>query len=187
MSNDLSLEDFFGDEPEGSAADLAALSSAVEDAVALETRMSDLESEIKAVSAALNLIKAKRIPDLMASVGMEEGKFHGWSVKIKAVVSGSLPKDPAARRTALDWLRDNGGSELIRTEIKMAFGPGSDNVAAALYDDLLREGHNATLDNGVNPQSLAAFARERIRHGEEVDADVLGLYIARVAKLEKSK
>lgn len=164
---------------------IQALNSLLQDAVSMEEAVAQMEEDLKAAKRTLHALTAKRIPDLMDEIGLDSVTFSGWQVKVQDFVSGSLPKEADKRASALDWLKDAGAGGLIRTEISLAFGPAEHDAALELRRRLVSNGYDPEMDVGVNSQSLCAFARERIRNGEPVDADLLGLYVGKVAKLKR--
>ena len=69
----------------------------------------------------------------------------------------------------------------------MTFGVSQHNEAVNLAEELIEEGHPVKMDLGVNAMQLKAYASERIRNGEDIDADTLGLYTGKVVKATKVK
>lgn len=177
---------------EGAAAPSSALEplhNALSEAVELELAVEQMEADLKAAKNTLNAMKSKRIPDLMTELmpGMEKLNWNGWEVTISDFISGSLPKEEDKREAALRWLEDNGAGGLIKTEIDIQFGRGEKEAAEALFKSLSDSNLSPTMQTGVHAQTLAAFARERIKNGEDIDTDMLGLYTGRVAKFKQVK
>lgn len=165
---------------------LEALHSSLEEAIALEEAVAQMEDDLKAAKATLHKVKSVRIPDLMDQLQMDEVKFRGWSVKVQDFVSGSLPKDPERRKKALQWLEDNDAAGLIKTEVKVAFGKSQHNEALSVAAQLESQGHAPNVDSGVHSATLQSFARQRIKDGDPIDTEALGLYVGKVAKLKRS-
>lgn len=164
-----------------------ALNAALEEAVALEQAVVQMEEDLKAVKKSLNALKCSRIPDLMGELQMDEVSFRGWKVKIDDFVSGSLPKDGDRHERAIQWLEDHGAGGLIKTDLTLAFGKSQHNEALDLAGRLEAEGLAPSVKTGVHAQTLHAFARERIRNGDPLDIDLLGLYVGKVAKMSLVK
>lgn len=165
---------------------LAGLHALLERAIGLEEAVAQIEDDLKAAKTQLHTIKSTLIPDTMTELQMEEIKFRGWAVKINDFVSGSLPKDAERRVAALRWLEDNDASGLIKTEVKLAFGKSQHNEALSLAAALESDGHAPTIESGVHAQTLLAFARQRIKDGDPIDCDVLGLYVGKVANMKRT-
>ena len=163
------------------------LNAALEEAVQLETVVSQMEEDLKVAKKALNSLKSGRIPDLMDELEMETVTFRGWQVKIDDFVSGSLPKDSHRLERAINWLEEHDAGGLIKTDLTLAFGKSQHNEALDLAARLEAEGHAPSVKSGVHAQTLLAFARERIRNGDPLDIDVLGLYVGKVAKMKQVK
>lgn len=162
-----------------------ALNAAIEEAVALEEAVAQMEDDLKVAKKALNVLKGGRIPDLMDELQMDEVSFRGWKVKIDDFVSGSLPKEGDRHERAVRWLEEHGAGGLIKTDLTLAFGKSQHNEALDLAGRLEAEGLAPIIKSGVHTQTLHAFARERIRSGEPLDIEVLGLYVGKVAKLKQ--
>ena len=80
-----------------------------------------------------------------------------------------------------------GGADLIKTKVTVSFGRSGHNEAIALQHDLRAKGHAAELASDVHAQTLMAFAREKLKSGEPVDADKLGLFVGRTTQLKEPR
>jgi len=87
----------------------------------------------------------------------------------------------------MDWLEANEGGSLIKTDVALAFTKSQHNEAIDLARRLEEQGFAPSVQSGVHAQTLQAFARERIRNGDQIDTDVLGLYTGKVAKLKRTE
>lgn len=179
----------------------APLIEAVSEADHMEQLIKQTEEDIKAMRSALHKIRSKRIPDLMAEIGLSEFKHElpdgGWiKVKIADLVSGSLPKDADGdeviegenpREAAIEHLIDLGGESLIRSTVALDFAKSQHNEALDLVAQLQEKGYTVSFAETVHPQTLQAFAREKIASGEPIDPEKLGLFTSRIAKLTRSR
>ena len=181
------FEDFeeFVDTAVHEPASLKTLQDELHVATDLEDRVTQLEADLKAAKKALHYSKANRIPDMMAELNIPSITFNGYKCSVNNFVSGSLPKEEVARKKAIDWIADHDGAELIKTDIKAEFGRSGHNEALALKNDLEMRGYDVAMTSGVHAQTLAAWARERLKKGESIDTEVLGLFTGRIAKLDK--
>lgn len=180
-------------------ASLLELRTLAGEAEGLETQIKHHEEAIKSLSERNNQIKTKELPEKMAALAMDEFTLSsGAKVAIKDFVSGSLPKDeidpdirrpedPNPRKDALDYLTEIGGGDLLKTVVSVDFGKSQHNEALDLFATLKEQGHDAKCDSNVHPATLAAFAREKLREGEEIAFDKLGLYAGKVAKITLPK
>lgn len=166
---------------------LANLNASLEEAVALELMCDQMEEDLKAAKKTLQTMKTGRIPDLMAELQMDECVHKGWRVKISDFVSGSLPADTEKRAKAIRWLEENEGGGLIKTELSIEFAKSQHNEALSMAEELHSQGYAPKVDSGVHSATLQAFARERIKNGDSIDTEILGLYTGKVAKFGKVK
>lgn len=146
------------------------------------------EEHVSEMKRRLNHLKSVEMPDLMAECGMASFRTEsGKVIEIDDFVSGTLPKDSSRRKEALNWLAENGAADIIKTEVSVAFGKNEHNMAKDLSAKLAQEGYFVDEKEGIHPQTLLAFIREKMRSGEEVPLETLGLYAGRVAKVKEGK
>lgn len=166
---------------------LARLSEMAESAGDTARQIAEIEDALKAMKADFREI-TKKISEAMAEVGMETFKTAtGLSISIKEVVSGTLPKDEDEKAAALALIRGYGAEDIIKHLIKAELGRASTETAHAIRAYFQDLGVAVDISEGIHPQTLAAFVRERLKNGEPVDADALGVYIGRVAKITLPK
>lgn len=179
-------------------AELGITAPAADQLKSLETMIGEAVSFAEQVEAAELLVKhlkseqkellEKTIPDAMASAGVDSFKTKGGvSVSVRDFVNGSLPKGLAERKAAIEWLTDAGAVGLLKTKLELEFGRGDHNWAQEVKSKLDAVGASYKEKEDVHPQTLAAFARERMKNGEPVDLQALGLYAGRAAKIEVKK
>lgn len=108
-------------------------------------------------------------------------------VGIKEIVSGTLPKDPDRRAKAIAWLTKNDGGGLIKTSIEMEFGRSQHAAAIKLAKQLKKRGFELTVVEGVHAQTLGKYARDRLKEGDPIDFEILGLYTGKVAEIKEAK
>jgi hypothetical protein len=189
MSNvvDSALEEALGVYTPG-ADQLKDLAVLVNKAVGIKSQIDEAEEYVKSLKQELRTLEMNQIPLLMAEAGVSEFKTDdGSKVTIKDIVSGSLPKDPMERQKALEWIESQDAGDLIKNTVAVELGRGSHNEAGAIKDFLHQMGVEFKSDETVHPQTLAAWARERMKKGEDVPADLLGLFIGRAAKINPAK
>jgi hypothetical protein len=164
------------------------LVSMAREVIETERLVEELEENLSDLKKRLNKMKTVDLPDQMAECGLSEFKTDtGFRISIEDFVSGSLPKDERKRDAALKWLESNGAESLIKTEIALQFGKSEHNRALALVADLADKGYDVSSKMGIHPQTLIAHIKERLRNGDEVPLETLGLYAGRTAKIKGTK
>jgi len=176
-------------EPTVPPASLEVLQKELKHATELEAIVEQLEEDLKNAKKSLHHSKTARIPDMMNELAIPKITYCGYNCVINDFVSGSLPNEdnPVAREAAIEYLVSHEAASLIKTEVKAEFGRGGHNEALALKAQLEEEGYATTMKTGVHAMTLAAWARERLKNGDAIDTEVLGLYTGKVAKLTKVK
>ncbi len=164
---------------------LSLLNSKLAEAIDLKEAVDQMEEDLGAAKKQLNNLNTQVIPDMMAELGMEEVTQRGWKVKVGEFVSGSLPKEDDLRARAIRWLEEHDGGELLKTQLSVIFTRSQHNEAMSLAGQIQEQGFAPKVDSTVHPQTLMAFARERLKNGEALDTEVLGLYTGRVAKFKR--
>jgi Neuraminidase (sialidase) len=173
--------------PPGAPDKIEQLKTAVAEAIRLEQHIAQLEEDAKVFRKQQHYLRSQVIPDIMAELQMSELVSAGHKIKVEDFYSGSLPKESEKRQAALDWLKTHGGEALIKTELTVPFAKSQHNVAIALTEDLAKQGYNVSLDSTVHSQTLLAFVREKVRNGDDIDFDTLGIYSGKVAKITEVK
>jgi hypothetical protein len=118
-----------------------------------------------------------------AAFTLASGPYAGVKCAVTDFVTGALPKEPAKRDTALKLLVDYAATDLIKVEVVVRFNRSEREDAHLLYENLKEQGMPVELTESVHAQTLAAYARERLRKGETIDAPGLGLFVGRKTKL----
>lgn len=130
------------------------------------------EADVAAANAALERaqdrlrdVSEHRLPEAMKEAGLEELKTPaGIKVALKETIHCSIAGEK--KPPAFQWLRDNGFGGLIKRELKVPFGRGQDEAAEELRRELEAKYEGVSDKTDVNPQTLSAFARERLREGQ---------------------
>lgn len=180
---DFSFEDSGGASAPPDA--LARLNEKLGEAIELKGACDQMEEDLKAAKQQLNALNTQVIPDMMAELGMDEVTQRGWQIKVGEFVSGTLPKDEEAKLKAIHWLEQNDAGDLLRTNLVVNFNRSQHNEALSLAGQIAEQGFAPKVESTVHPQTLLAFARERLKSGEPLDTETLGLYTGRVAKFKK--
>lgn len=182
------MSDIFDLPQEESSDAMTELRKLAQETVDTERLVADLEENLSEVKKRLNKLKTVDLPDKMAECGLGALTMDdGTAIKIEEFVSGSLPKDFEKRDAAICWLEDHDAAAIIKTELSIAFEKSQHNEAMSLVNELHERGFDAAAKMGVHPQTLIAHVKERLRKGEEVPLEVLGLYAGRTAKIKMKK
>ncbi len=180
------VEDVYDDEiAMPNSRDLADLQPIVNEAVSLARQIAELEEAVANYKTDYNTIISKTLPAALQKARMKEFKTDdGAYISMHKVVSGSLPKDEVRKAAGIEWMENNGAESLVKRKFLIQLQKGDDVTASRLRKGFASAGIDYLEDVNVHPQSLAAFARERLEKGEPVPVDTLGLYIADVAKIQ---
>lgn len=166
---------------------LERLNAKCDEALALEDQVKNLTTTLEIASKALNRLKAVEIPEMMNEIGLEKIVRAGREIAVHDFISGSLPKEEQARAKAIKWLEEHDGAGIIKTTVSSAFGRGEHELATKVAQAVAEAGGEPLVETGVHSATLQSFARERLKNGEEIDTEVLGLYTGRVVKIKDDK
>ena len=167
---------------------LKSLEELINQAAEISRTVEELEQAVKKHKEELTKLTHAAIPDAMSAAGTTSfTTTAGVKVSIKEVLAGTLPKEEPKRTAALRWLEDHGGKDIIKSTLTAEFEKGGGNL------EKKNRAAEALADMGVvfidaetvHPMTLAAFARERLKNGEEVPLEDLGLYSGRMAKITR--
>ena len=184
------------EEADASSDKLQEIIKLVGEAAQLEELIESLNEALKVNIGRFNRIKQYELVQLMkeANMGRYETADGAIKTKLDSYVSGSLPKDEHDRERALEVLEKEGGAALIKTDISVRFPKQMHNAAKAFFvkmQELLKEFDPADetdfepeFKEGVHAATLQAFVREKIKKGEEIDYEALGLHVGQIVKFE---
>lgn len=164
---------------EGELSELTRLADQLEQ---YELEVAQAEEVLKAAQQKRDHLAQHVIPERMQACGQTDiGISGGRRLVLKETTKASIPN--SSRIQAFRWLRENGHEALIKREIKLGFGKGKDNVAAALADDLRKQGYDFDDKVTVHPQTLIGFVNQKLEAGEDIPFDLFGIVRLKSAKV----
>jgi Asp-tRNA(Asn)/Glu-tRNA(Gln) amidotransferase C subunit len=140
-----------------------------------QQKVEQLEQELKDWQASLRQVQEVDLPNAMQQAGVSEIKLPtGEKITIKDDVYASIPKDERYDQ-AMGWLRDHGFGDVIKNEVKVAFGKGEEDQAVALMKELNINGwKNYTNAVTVHSSTLKALIREQLAKGSDFPLELFG-------------
>lgn len=163
---------------------IQALVDQATELVNLENEIACCEQYLKSISGRANMLKTQVIPDKMSELGLMEFRMEdGSRIKVEQYTVGSLPKEPAQKESALQFLEEQGAEGIIKSAVTMEFDKTRHNEALAIADELRSKGFPVDVNSTVNHMTYAAALREMIRNGVAVDQQRMGIFIGRRAKV----
>jgi hypothetical protein len=185
MTFEEALNDAIGEPSQDSLTLIRGMATKAE---TLARNVAELEATLKAQKEALDAILFGALPEAMDAIGMQKINLtDGTTISIEDLIRGTIPKEPERRAEALGYLDLIGGSDLIKSEVRIPFPKKQHNEAIALADDLRKQGFAVEVGAEVHHMTLGAFVREKLRHGEPVDPNALGITVMRAAKVHLPK
>lgn len=192
MTEDVELFDVAGEEGENSPSNVVERIVVIaKECAELEETIESLNEALKAQSGRFHHLKSKLLPELMAEAMLPEFKWldptsnlPGVKIKIADYVSGSLPKEEFDREVAIEKLVEHGGEKLLTATITIDFPKSEREVAMKLLEELEGRKLDISFKEGVHAQTLCAFVREKLKNGEEIPYEELGVHVGKTAKIE---
>jgi hypothetical protein len=167
----------------------------------LEAEILQLEETIKQKKQELKMLAEHDLPDLMQELNIRSFELNdGSKVEVKDVIQASIPSSSSIERQkeesvraellvlqaqCFDWLRSNGGADLIKSSVEVQFGRDEDAIATAFTESLRDQHLNYKRATSVHPQTLNSFMRERLSDGKEVPMDLFRIYTGRRANIRR--
>ena len=183
------MVDFESAAQELSAVDESALSQVSKLAqiqLSLEERVADLEEQLKQAKRDLKEIAEDLLPAAMSEHRFTEIKLEdGSSIGVSKFYSASIPKDRSDE--AFRWLVDNDHGDLIKNQVATNFVRGQEKLADEFASELAERGMAVNTKKWVEPMTLKAFVKDQFEQGNNVPADLFGLYIGEKTKITKPK
>lgn len=186
-------DDFFeaGEGDNSSSPIIERIVAMAKECAELEETIASLNEALKANSGRYHHLKSKILPDIMAEAMLPEFKhidptsnLPGVKIKIADYVSGSLPKDEFDKEIAIEKLVEAGGEKLLTATITIDFPKSERPAAMLLLEELDGKGYDIAFKEGVHAATLCAFVREKLKKGETVPYEELGVHVGKIAKIE---
>lgn len=190
--------------PQEAVADMTVLG---EQLVSKQQKILQLKLQLEAEEKALRTLATETIVNAMdsANCGMFKTKDGQWKIEIKDLLEGSFPsatKKPEQYAAACAWLRENGHDDLLKRYLTFTFpkggtGKGDDFISYDQICDAVKQValeqmrelgmNNPTIEDEVtvHHMTLKSWAREMKEDGVQIPAETLGLWVGRIAKVEK--
>lgn len=183
------MTDMFDIPAESSGNLVETLKDYCSEAIELDEAIKGYELAMKTAKQRLHALRTVKIPEAMAEAGIGDvfSMDTGHVIKLKQFVSGSLPKEAEKRDLAMKVLTQYGGAALIKTAVEMQFGKGESHEAQKVAAELRAEGYAVDVKEDVHAMSLQAFAREKLREGEDLPLETLGLFAGTTADIKEPK
>jgi sulfur transfer complex TusBCD TusB component (DsrH family) len=173
-------------EPQAAAPDtLKEISRIATSAVHMERMIQIGEEELDKLRKQLNEMRFDLLPGLMLEAGLSSFRLTDNStVRVEDYIQGSLPKDPIQRSAAIIVLEQAGGEALIKNDVVASFERKQHNAALALAQDLQAKGLDVHVEQDVHHSTLKAFVREKLKRGEQLEYEKLGIFVGRRAVIK---
>lgn len=165
---------------------LSLVSALVKELGEVDALIASAESELKSLNERKQSIEQKRLPDAMADVGFDELKLvDGSRITVKPEYYASIAG--AKKGPALNWLKENGFGDVIKTELKVVFGKGENSEAMELFTSIAEEypDNKMELAEAVHASTLKSLVKEQFESGSPVPEDLFGVYIINRAVVKK--
>lgn len=144
--------------------------------VTSKKEVADAEKALADAKATMLRLEREDLPELMAEIGITSVKLDsGDVIEIREDCDAKITE--ANKPKALHWLLKNNFGGIIKTQVNIAFGKGEHEKADAAYQ-MLRQSFDkdVSLEEGVHPQTLKAFVKERLAAGDPLPLDLFGVY-----------
>ena len=180
-------------ELENDAANIVPSDTGLSKVASLAKQQAELEDEVESIEAhlaetkeALRAIQEGSLPEAMRECGVSKfTTVDGYIIDVKPFYSAKIGEDNQFQ--CFQWLRENRHDDIIKNEIKTAFGRGEDGVATKVVHALQELHIPFTQKMSVHPQTLTAFVREQVESGSNFPLDTFKVFIGQKAKIKRSK
>jgi len=152
----------------------------------------------------LRALATVQLVEAMDSANIGEFKTidQKFKISVKPFIEGSFPseeKKPEQYKQAVQWLRDNEHEGLLKRFLTYEFKKGQDWLAERIKQAVIREllsveaetrkwpDIDASDEVTVHHMTLKSWAKEMRESNPPIDfpAETLGLFIGRIAKVDK--
>ena len=167
-------------------AELSSISAMANDLLALELKIEETRTELKALEQQHRLIAEGALPEALQAANLAEIVLSdGTKLSSAPFYKGHISEKN--RPAAVQWLMDNGHGGIIKNEVLLKFGRDEDERAQATIASLQQRGLSPSVRQGVHPQTLNAFVKEQLTNGRDLPPILFGIYVGSRAKIERKR
>jgi len=148
----------------------------------IEQRLLDLKKQLEDVNAEYTKMRTETLPEAMKSVGLTELALdNGAKIVIADDINVNIKEDN--RPAAYGWLREHGHGDIIKNQITMLFGMGSDSEKDVAVEFAELQGFDYTLKENIPPQTLKAWAKAQLETDDPIPEDVINIFRLDISKV----
>jgi len=193
--------DLLADVAPTSNEEIGALAELAQQMVYLENEIERDEESLKQKKQNLRMLAERDIPDMMQELNVRSFELtDGSAIEVKPIIQASIPSAGAIERAkeesvraelvvlqqqCFNWLRDNGGGDLIKSAVEVKFGRGEEQDCKNFTEQLKDNNLNYKQATSVHPQTLNGFMKERIEEGKDVPMELFRVFTGRRANIKK--
>lgn len=155
------------------AAALADLATKLQEEVKEIERLTDLLDEAKQRK---RMLEEKTIPEFMGGMDGKTQLPDGRQVNITSKTYASMTGEKKA--AGMRWLEENGYGSLLSRKIIVEFTKAQQDEYNQFMEQFSKIDMPLNLkeETGVHHATLSSFVNEKLKKGEELPTDVLGIY-----------
>ena len=178
--------DFEGYVEPVSESDLATIQRKAKEAKAIADAIAEQEEGLKQLKDRQRQILSHDLPELLSNAGMSELTLEdGTKFKVQEILNATVPKDEAQRKALFAWLADNGGGDIIKTDVTVPFEKRQHNEALSLAAELTERGLPAQANETTHHHPFLKFLREASERGDPMPSeDICPVYMGKVVKIK---
>ncbi len=186
-SNDLLLQTSRTDLPNQDALDrlremgarLVKIELALEQAKADVVRLTQLREELR----------RRELPELMFEHKVPIIGVDNHVLTREALIEATLPKEPDARVTAINWLVDNKHGGIVKRMLSVELPKGDEVTEHAVLDDLHGSFPQLSphVEYDVHHGTYKALIKRLVQAGTVLPLDLLGVYVGSIVKMDANK
>jgi hypothetical protein len=163
--------------------ELATIVQLAERQLVLEDEVAALTAQLETLQDELRTVQTKDLPEAMEAANVKEFTLtSGKRIKLEEVIRCNIPNDK--KQQAFAWLDDNGASDLIKTDVSLAFTKGEKEKADKAMNMLLEAGFAPQESMSVHWRTMSSWAKEQLSSGKVLPSDLLGLYIGKKSNIK---
>jgi len=180
--------------------ELGAIADMAQQMYNIQEEIMQLDMSLKQKKQDLNKLANQDLPDLMQELNVKDFTLNnGAKVTVEDVISASIPSNGAIikatghdkeellsrQQGCFDWLRANGGADLIKSNVEIQFGRDEDKICNEFVEELETKNLFYRRATGVHPQTITSFLKEMISEGKNIPRDLFKLFEGRRAKIRR--
>jgi hypothetical protein len=154
--------------------------------VQVETELDQAKKDVVRLTALREILRRREMPDLMFEHKVNVIGVDNHVLTREPLIEATLPKEPDARATAINWLVDNKHGGVVKRMLTVELPKGDEITEHSLLDDFKTSYPDLVpvVEYDVHHSTYKALIKKLVQKGEKLPFDTLGVYVGSIVRMD---